>query len=122
MSKTTIKDHDQIIEAINKYVDGVTSGKSEVMKPAFHKDAIMYGFEVDGLVEGSIQNLYDFVDQAGPAQNLQARIDILDIEGTVASARIALENIHGATYTDFHQLLKIDGEWKVISKLFHRHY
>ncbi|WP_028403119.1 nuclear transport factor 2 family protein [Ectobacillus panaciterrae] len=121
MSKATIKDHDQIIEAINKYVDGVTSGKSEVMKPAFHKDAIMYGFEVDGLVEGSIQNLYDFVDQAGSAQNLQARIDILDVEGTVASARIALENAHGATYTDFHQLLKIDGEWKVISKLFHRH-
>ncbi|MGF6952433.1 hypothetical protein QF028_004938 [Neobacillus sp. B4I6] len=121
MSKTIIKDHDQIIEAINKYVEGVTTGKSDVMKAAFHKDAIMYGFEVDGLVEGSIQNLYDFVDQAGPAKNLQARIDVLDIDGTVASARIALENAHDAEYTDFHQLLKIDGEWKIISKLFHRH-
>jgi hypothetical protein len=47
MSKTIIKDHDQIIEAINKYVEGVTTGKSDVMKAAFHKDAIMYGFEVD---------------------------------------------------------------------------
>ncbi|MGF6952432.1 hypothetical protein QF028_004937 [Neobacillus sp. B4I6] len=91
------------------------------MQPAFYKDAIMYGFEVDGLVEGSIQNLYDFVDQAGSTKELQARIDILDVEGTVASARIALGSAHGATYTDFHQLLKIGGEWKIISKLFHRH-
>jgi hypothetical protein len=121
MSKITKQEHDQIIETIGKYVDGVTLGNSEVMKSAFHKNAIMYGFEVDGLVEGSIQNLYDYVDQTGPAENLQAKIDILDIEGTVASVRVALENPQGANYTDFHQLLKIDGDWKVISKLFHRH-
>ncbi|WP_093796538.1 nuclear transport factor 2 family protein [Sporomusa acidovorans] len=46
---------------------------------------------------------------------------MLDIEGTVASARIVLENAHGAIYTDFQHLLKIGSEWKVISKIFHQH-
>jgi hypothetical protein len=90
---------------------GVASGKSEAIKPAFHKDTIMYGFEADGLVEGSIQNLYDFVDQTVPAQNLQARVDILDIEGTVASARVALEIGNDVAYTDFHQLLNRYSIW-----------
>ncbi|NTU29708.1 nuclear transport factor 2 family protein [Brevibacillus sp. HB1.1] len=121
MSRAPIKNYEEILEVMNKYVEGIATGKSEVMKPSFHKDAIMYGYEPIGLVEGSIQYLYDYVDQAGPAQNLQARVDILDIEGTAACVRVVLESSDGAVYSDFLQLLKINGEWKVIAKLFHRH-
>ncbi|MFZ5966508.1 MAG: nuclear transport factor 2 family protein [Bacillota bacterium] len=61
-------------------VEGVGSGKSEVMKTSFHKNETMYGYvQGAGLSEGSIQNLYDVVDQGEPAQNLKARVDILDI-------------------------------------------
>lgn len=122
MSRARIKDYEEIMEVLNGYVKGVASGKSEVMKPSFHKDATMYGYvQGVGLSKGSIQNLYNVVDQGGLAQDLKARIDILDIEGTVASARVVLEDVHGSTYTDFQHLLKIDGQWKVISKIFHQH-
>ncbi|MDF2569602.1 MAG: hypothetical protein K0R55_1206 [Sporomusa sp.] len=122
MSRAITKDYEEIVEVINRYVKGVILGKSEVMKPSFHKDATMYGYvQGVGLSEGSIQNLYDVVDQAGPAPNLKARVDILDLEGTVASARVVLEAEQVVIYTDFHHLLKIDGEWKIISKIFHHH-
>lgn len=122
MSRATIKDYEEIMKVLNAYVQGGVSGKSEVMKPSFHKEATIYGYvQGVGLSGGSIQNLYNVVDEGGPAQNLKARIDILDIEGTIASARIVLENVYGATYTDFQHLLKIDGEWKIISKIYHQH-
>ncbi|MGO4273483.1 nuclear transport factor 2 family protein [Paenibacillus sp. TAF58] len=122
MSRTTLKDYEEITITLNRYIEGNISGKSEVMKSSFHKDAIMYGYTKDGnLSAGSIQNLYGVVDKMGPAQDLQYRMDILDVSGTVAVVRIILEEAHGATYSDYHQLLKVDGEWKVIAKLFHQH-
>lgn len=122
MSKTTIKDYEQIAEVIGKYVEGLVIGKKEVMQPAFHEDATMYGYNSNGFLGGPIQNLWDFVDEAGPAPDLKSRIDILDVEETIASVRISLENdAYGESYTDYHQLLKVDGEWKVMGKLFHLH-
>ncbi|TKH03462.1 nuclear transport factor 2 family protein [Peribacillus simplex] len=123
MSKTPIKDYDEIIEVVNKYIEGLVSGKKEVVKPAFHEDATMYGYNSrDGFLGGSIRNLWDFMDKSGPAENLKSRVDILDVEGTIASVRISLENdAYGDSYTDFQQLLKIDGDWKIISKLFYLH-
>ncbi|PES95310.1 hypothetical protein CN510_16010 [Priestia megaterium] len=50
------------------------------------------------------------------------KIDILDAEGTIASVHISLENdAYDESYTDFQQLLKIDSEWIIVSKLFHLH-
>jgi hypothetical protein len=123
MSKTAIKDYDEIIKVVNKYIEGLISGNKEVAKQAFHKDATMYGYNTtDGFLEGPIQNLWDFMDKAGPAMDLKSRVDILDVEGTIASVRISLENdAYGESYTDFQQLLKLDGEWIIISKLFHLH-
>ncbi|MBY8914514.1 nuclear transport factor 2 family protein [Bacillus sp. YC2] len=122
MSKTPINDYDQIVKVIGKYVEGLVTGKKEIMQPAFHKDATMYGYNSNGFLGGHIQNLWDFVDEAGAAPDLKSRIDVLDAEGTIAAARISLENdAYGESYTDYHQLLKADGEWKVIGKLFHLH-
>ncbi len=45
----------------------------------------------------------------------------LSIEGTAATVRVTLEDWHGIAFTDFHSLLKIDGEWKIIAKVFHQY-
>ncbi|WCM60726.1 nuclear transport factor 2 family protein [Paenibacillus polymyxa] len=121
MTNATIKDYQDIENVMNKYVEGVKSGSSEIMKNSFHKGATMYGYlEGAGLLEGSINNLYSFVDQSGPADKLLARIDITEVIGTVASVRVELEGMHGANVVDLHQLLKVDGQWKIIGKVFHQ--
>lgn len=122
MSRALVKEYEEIVEVINKYVQGVVAGKSEMMKPSFHKDATMFGYVKGvGLSQGSIQNLYDGIDQGEPAPNIKARIDILDLEGTIASARVILEDGGTVIYTDLHHLIKIDGQWKIVSKMFHDH-
>jgi len=122
MDKTTVADYDGVVKALEYYIEGAKSGISAAMKPGFHGAATMTGyFQGVGLLEGSIQNLYDFIDASGPAKELKARIDVLDIAGTIATARLTIEDWNGASFTDHHQLLKVDGAWKVVSKVFHQH-
>ena len=91
------------------------------MKPAFHEDATIFGFAGPDLFAGPIQQLFDWNDENGPATELQARIAAIDLAGTVASVRLELDNWTGHRYTDLFTLLKVDGQWKIMNKVFHLH-
>ena len=47
-------------------------------------------------------------------------MDILEAVGTAATVRVVLENWHGLSFTDFHSLVKIDGRWTIVAKIFHQ--
>ena len=113
--------HDSITKAVQHYIDGARSGKGDDMKPAFHKDATIFGYAGADLFGGPIQQLFDWSDQNGPATELQARIASIDLAKTVATVRLELTNLNGARYTDMFTLLKVDDEWKIMSKVFHLH-
>ncbi|SDL41305.1 Putative lumazine-binding [Kandleria vitulina] len=50
MNRTTIKDYEEILATMQKYIDGCNEGKSEIMKPAFDEGAVMYSVNPDGTV------------------------------------------------------------------------
>jgi hypothetical protein len=112
-------------EAINKtvckYIDGAKSGRGEDMQPAFHADATIFGFIGADLFAGPIQKLFDWNDQNGPADGLQAQIRTIDVIGNIATVRLELHNWTGHRFTDLFTLLKIGGEWKIINKVFYLH-
>lgn len=118
---TDLRQHDAIAKTLQHYIDGAKSGKGDDMKPAFHKDATIFGYAGADLFGGPIQQLFDWSDQNGPAAELQARVASIDLVGTVASVRLELTNLKGARYTDMFTLLKVDGGWKIMSKVFHLH-
>ena len=120
-SATSINDNDAIATVVERYLDGARSGRGEDMKPAFHEDATVFGYVGADLFAGPIQKLFDWNDENGPATELQARIASIDIAGTVAAARIELENWTGYRFTDLFTLLKVDGEWRIMNKVFHLH-
>ena len=82
-------------------------------------------FSVDGngkLTGGPIQTLFDGIDSAfRPSPEAQGVIVKIDIVGTAASARIDTNDLSGFCFTDFFNLLKVDGKWTVVSKIFHTH-
>ncbi len=118
---SNVTESDAIAEVLQHYIDGAKSGRGDDMKPAFHKDATIFGYAGDDLFAGPIQQLFAWSDQNGPATGLQARIASIDVVGTVATARLELENLSGNRYTDMFTLLKVDGEWKIMNKVFHLH-
>ena len=114
-------EHDAIAKAVQHYIDGAKSGSGEDMKPAFHKDATIFGYAGADLFAGPIQQLFDWNDENGPAAELQARIASIDVVDTVATVRLEFNNWTGSRYTDLFTLLKVDGEWKIMNKVFHLH-
>jgi len=123
MSTTTTKvnEYDAIARSVQQYINGAKSGKGDDMKPAFHEDATIFGYVGADLFAGPIQQLFSWNDQNGPATGLQARIASIDLIDTVATVRLELENWTGHRFTDLFTLLKVDGEWKIMNKVFHLH-
>ncbi len=118
---TNVSENDAIARTVQHYIDGARSGKGDDMKPAFHKNATIFGYAGADLFAGPIQRLFDWNDENGPATELQARIASIDLVDTVAAVRLELENLSGHRYTDLLSLLKIDGQWKIMHKIFHLH-
>lgn len=116
-----LSEYDAITNTVQQYIDGGKSGRGAEMKPAFHPDATIFGYVGADLFAGPIQQLFDWNDQNGPATELQARIASIDIAGTVATVRLELDNWTGHRFTDMFTLLKVDGEWKIINKVFYLH-
>lgn len=120
-TSTSLSEYEGIAQTVQHYIEGGKSGRSEEMKLAFHPDATIFGYAGPDLFAGSIQKLFDWVDQNGPATELQGRITSIDLIESVATVRLELENWTGRRFTDLFTLLKVDGEWKIISKVFHLH-
>lgn len=118
---TSISERDAIAKTIQHYVDGGKTGRTEEMKQAFHPGATIYGYLGSELFGGPIQLLFDWNDQNGAATELESQLISVDVMETVATARLELNNWSGHRFTDLFTLLKIDGEWKILSKVFYLH-
>ena len=121
MEKIKVSDYEAVLATIGLYTAACREGKSDIMKSAFTDNALMYGYLNGEYYHGSIEALYGAVDAFGPAPDTKARVDVLNIEGTAAVARVTLENWHGLSFTDFHSLIKEDGNWKILAKVFHQY-
>ena len=118
---TNVSEYGVIAKVVQHYIDGGRSGKGDDMKPAFHEDATIFGYAGADLFAGPIQNLFDWNDANGPATELQAWIAGIDLVDTVATVRLELDNWTGSRFTDLFTLLKVDGAWKIMNKVFHLH-
>ena len=124
MSKPTyVQEYQAIVEVLNKYNEGGKQAKSSIMQPAFSAQATIFGVDAAGkLSGGAIQGLFDTIDSAfRPSPEAQGVIVNIDIVGTAASARIDTNDISGFCFTDFFNLLKVEGQWTVVSKSYHTH-
>jgi len=114
-------DNEMIEKTVQFYIDGAKSGKGDDMKPAFHEDATIFGYIGDDLFAGPIQKLFDWNDKNGPATEIETKIASIDIAGTIATVRLESDNWTGHKFTDFFTLLKVEGIWKIMNKVFHLH-
>ncbi len=120
-SISPVQEYDAVLKTIQHYLTGGRTGNSAEMKRAFHPGATIFGYVGADLFGGPIQELYDWNDKNGPAAEMQARVTSVDVAGTVAKARVEIDNWSGHRFTDMFTLLKTGDEWKIISKVFHLH-
>ena len=114
-------DVQRINTLMQTYIEGGRTGSVDTLRPIFHELSTICGYVGPDLFAQPIEQFYDWHQENGPAADLEAGDIRIDIEGTAATARIELRNWNGHRFTDFFTLVKIEGQWQVMSKVFYLH-
>jgi Putative lumazine-binding len=112
---------EQIENTIGKYVEGARTGDPDLMRDAFIGEATVRGSYGGKPVDWTLQEFCDLIAKSGPAPGLDAQIAAVEVSGTAAMVRLEAANWRGTRYTDFFVLLRRDGEWRIVSKVFFAH-
>lgn len=109
-----------VAQAVNYYLEGGTNNDFEMLKKAFHETATMK-FIANGEEYREVNAIEFFKNgmKPGPKQNRKTRIVSVDIAGDAAFAKLEIEYAT-FTFVDYMHLLKIEEEWKIVSKIFYR--
>lgn len=111
-------DHQKIEAVIQKYFDGTSQGKPELVKEAF-----MPSLEVQWLSEGNKGEFRrrpgpDYINNIKPGELVPrvGRIVSIDVSDTAAAVKAEI-TWSKRLYTDYMLLLKVDGKWRVTNKI-----
>jgi hypothetical protein len=115
----TSSEKDAVRIPLENYLKAHATGNGEFHKKAFHTEGNLI-FIRDG--KYTTRSFADYIagSPGKPAADEDKRkrwIESIDISGNAASAKIILD-YPTAKLTDYMSLLKINGEWKIVNKIF----
>ena len=122
-----LTEYDWITRTIDCYIAGGRAGDGEAMRPAFHADATLAGYCFGIEYSGSIEHLFHWITQNGPAPNIKPRFARIEIFETIAIVHLEVHGWSGklagtdASITEVFTLLKRERDWKITQKTFHWH-
>lgn len=109
----------EVRAALEHYLLGHATGDGAHFRAVFHPDSKLY-FNRDG--KFSMRTSEDYIagaagkPAADEAQRTR-RIVSVDVTGDAAVAKVEL-NYPNALLTDYFTLLKVDGKWMIMNKIF----
>lgn len=112
-------DFEDIETTVSYYLDGGTTNDFELLSRAFHPSATMRWIGRDGYTDVNAVDYFREIMRPGPPQNRETRVVSIDVSGNAASAILEID-YPTFTFVDYMTLLKIEGEWKIVSKAFYR--
>ncbi len=114
-------EEDGVRAALEHYLQGHATGQAEHFRQAFHPEAKLFWVREGQLAQRTSAD-YIAGARGTPASDEADRrrwIESIDITGNAASAKIILD-YPGVTFADYMSLLKVDGQWKIVNKIFYR--
>jgi hypothetical protein len=113
----------RVLEVIGNYRNGTYRADVSLLRGVFHEKAAMNGYLGS---EPLVSDPEPFIADIGGAPSMEsagdpyrAEVEFCRIEGNVASVILSETGFRGsASLVDFFHLIRIDGQWKIIAKLF----
>ena len=116
------KELEAIRDVANKYAEGCHTGDIALLRSIFHPQAMMYGVSGDNVVITPIEGLYAYLEANEPPQKTgephQCFITEIRYEAGAAVVELVQESAYGNDYTNYFQLLKVEGNWLIMSKSY----
>ena len=108
--------------AVRECLQNYMSGQGDRVEKAFHPSATMKYVDYQSKESKDVP-IADYIARVkgntGPRADRKIGIESLNIEGNAAQAKIRIET-DKVILNDYMNLLKINGEWKIVSKIFSR--
>jgi protease I len=106
-------------QAVQSYLHGLKHNDVESLKKAFWPEAKLFFVKNDGRLGQLTQSQWyeGFAASAGKEEKGDLKITSVDITGNAASAKVE-EDYPGSVYIDYLSLLKFEGEWKIVNKVY----
>jgi protease I len=106
---------------IEKAVGYYFSGDVEQMQKGFHPDAKMLFVRDGALVQVTMPEWFDRIRKAPPngPKATSRKITSIDVAGNAAYVKAESE-FPTFRFVDYLSLLKVDGEWRIVGKIFYR--
>lgn len=111
----------EIKTLVSNYFDGIYNGESEKLENVFHPQTMLFG-DIKG--EPYFKTVTDYIDGVKSRKSPndlgeEFKMEILGIEimGNMATVKARVPML-GFNYYDFLSLSLIEGEWKIVNKLF----
>ncbi len=117
---SVVDDYDAINRVLQLCTEGEAKGDVAKLREAFHADARMFGALAGDRFDVPIEELFKLAESE-PADTGNYRSRVLSVQQTddAAVAVVAEEGYWGTvSFIDYFQLVRIDGDWKIVSKLF----
>jgi hypothetical protein len=116
-------DEAAIRQTVQYYFDGGKHRDSVALRKAFHPEARML-FAKDGKL--TVIPIGEYIGRVaenrlkpGEVDSTRRRVTEVDVAGDAAIAKLELER-PDALITDYMSLLKVDGRWQIVNKIFTR--
>lgn len=119
MTANTAQQAIPALEPLQQYLEAHRTGRAEFIFQAFHADARIISFR-DGALQSLTVDEFSkrFQGQPQPDEAQRRRhIASFDVVGNAATAKIVLDYPE-VVFTDYMNLLQIDGVWKIANKTF----
>jgi len=107
-------------QALEHYLRGHATGDGEHFKKVFHPEAKLFWLRDGQFAQRTSAEYIGGASGKAAADEAQRKRSIahVDITGNAAVAKLVLD-YPNALITDYMSLLKIDGEWKIVNKIFY---
>ena len=109
-------------KVLERYIAASYAGDVESLKDVFHTQALMAGYLDDNLDVGTPEPFYAELEENESSESTgeayHAEISFVHISGQLASAAVVEDNLLGFNYVNHFHLLKIRGEWQIVSKIY----
>lgn len=116
-------EYSAVVEVLKAYYDGLYRCDTALLAQVFHENAQYFTASSGELLHLDMNAYFPIVDRRispesfGEAYGFS--IDSIEFVGDVTAIAQMRSSLFAKDYIDLLALLKIDGQWQIISKVFH---
>ena len=118
-------DENSISEMLIKaYVEGIYVNRDrDAVMTGFHPDFVLHVYDDGNLIQAPLEMWLGRLQLDGTRnpESIDYKIDLIDITGNSAIAKMRIFQESQLLYTEYFGLYKFEDGWKIVNKIFHGH-